>query len=306
MYIYGEAAVGKTYFCAHFPNTVVLDLERKAHHFADELDFYLLEPSSLDELYQAIAQLSETPGDITTVVVDGASAYKDLLEDKNLRRLRIKNGNPNYVFKPSDYKVLKNEIKTFVNNLIDLDTNVIFTARLKTKYDASGGEIMKVIGTEPDGPKEFPYMFDVVIELEGTGSGSRTAYIRRDNTRRLPDVIEDFSYKKLVSYYENSGYTIDAKAEPVKQNSRRQVGRNVTTEFNGKTVATAGILGETISQIAELVTDGKISEGDLLTKIAEDYPGAESVFDLREDEGKMLLKDIIEKTNTGEENKHEV
>lgn len=309
VYIYGDAGVGKTYFCAHFPNTIILDLEHKAHHFADELDFHSYEPESIDMMYKAVNQLSENPGNFTTMVIDGASAYKDLLEDKHLRRLRLKNGTPNYVFKPSDYKVLKNELKTFVNDLIELDMNVIFTARVKTKYDLTGGEMMKVIGTEPDGPKEFPYLFDIVIELEGTGKESRTARIHRDNTRRLPDIIHDFTYDKLVSYFENSGYTVDAKVVPTQKNSRRQTGRNVTTVYEGNTISTAGIQGETIAKIAELITEERITEDELITKIREDYPGAESVLDLREDEGKMLIDDLLgaNKQNTlGEKTTHEV
>lgn len=152
---------------------------------------------------------------------------------------------------------------------------------------------MKIIGTEPDAHKEFPTLFHIVIELVGEGKQPRTAYIRRDNTRKLPEVIEDFSFEKFLTYFKNSGYNITGQAQAVTRTTqRRQSARSVQISFRGKLLTTAGVTGQTLDNLFQLVEKETILEGDLLDKIRLDYPGAESLLDLKEDEAQMLFKDL--------------
>lgn len=300
----GDAGAGKTMTAVQFIDPAVKDLEDKAMSFADAYKFDISLPSFtepaeiLAEMYNEIEELQRNPGPYKTLVIDSASTYTDLLIDKHLRRLREKHGSPNYTLKPLDYKTIKAEIKSFVSKLMLLDMNVVLTARMKKQYDPDSGEMMKVIGTEPDAHKEFPALFHIIIELIGQGKQPRTAVIRRDNTRRLPEIIEDFSFQKLMTYFEGSGYAITAEAEAVQETDQKRASlRSTAIQFKGKELFTAGITAKTLERLFDLVEKDIISEAELMEKIRIDYPGAERVLDLREDEGQMLLADVLGETN---------
>lgn len=297
--LFGKAGAGKTMSAVQFIDPAVYDMERKASTFSDEFKFDIMEPSYsepadvLNELYSTIEDLQQNPGNYKTLIVDSASSYTDLLIEKHLRRLRIKSGNPNYMLKPLDYKSVKSEIKSFVNRLMLLDMNVVLTARVRNQYDPDSGEMMKIIGTEPDAHKEFTSLFHIVIEMIGEGKQPRTAYIRRDNTRKLPEIIEDFNFKKFLDYFDSSGYDITGQAHAVsKSSARRQSTRGAQISFRGKLLTTAGITGSTLDNLYGLIETEKIREEELADKIRIDYPGAESLLDLKEDEAQMLYKDL--------------
>ncbi len=300
VYIYGKAGAGKTMAACQFIDPAIYDMEHKAMSFSDKFVFDIMEPSFaepadvLNELYSTIEDLQQNPGNYKTLVIDSASTYTDLLIDKHLRRLRDKSGNPNYMLKPLDYKTVKSEVKSFVNRLMLLDMNVVLTARVRNQYDPDSGEIMKVIGTEPDAHKEFTSLFHIVLELVGDGpTHPRTAYVRRDNTRKLPEVIEDFSFQRFLDYFTDSGYNITGQAQAVTRTSdRRQSARSVQISFRGKLLTTAGVTGQTLDAVYKLVEKETIREDELADKIRIDYPGAESLLDLKEDEAQMLLKDL--------------
>ncbi|MGV8131879.1 MAG: AAA family ATPase [Candidatus Pacearchaeota archaeon] len=299
-YIFGKAGAGKTMAAVQFIDPAVYDMEHKAMSFSDTYTFDVMEPSYvepadvLNELYTEIENLQQNPGNYKTLVIDSASTYTDLLIDKHLRRLREKTGNPNYLLKPLDYKIIKAEVKSFVNRLMLLDMNVVLTARSRNQYDPDSGEMMKVIGTEPDAHKEFTSLFHIVLELVGEGPMQpRTAYVRRDNTRKLPEVIEDFSFPRFLDYFKNSGYNITGQAQAVtKTTERRQSARSIQVSFRGKLMSTAGVTGITLEKLFTLVEKEIIREEDLHDKIRIDYPGAESLLDLKEDEAQMLFKDL--------------
>ena len=55
---------------------------------------------------------------------------------------------------------------------------------------------MQVIGTQPDGPKNLPYMFDTVLELTKDGE-KRMAIAHKDRTNSLPHEFE-FTYQAFT------------------------------------------------------------------------------------------------------------
>jgi len=63
--------------------------------------------------------------------------------------------------------------------------NVIVTARSATLY--SQEEFMKILGTKPDGPKDLPYMFDVVLELTKTMRDGKEVFIAR--TEKIEQIL---------------------------------------------------------------------------------------------------------------------
>lgn len=299
IYLYGKAGAGKTYAAVQFPNPAVYDLEHKALSFSDDFEFDIKEPSYTDpseillELNKEIDDLMANPGDYKTLIIDSASVLTDLVGDKHLRRLREKKQNPLLSLGPAEYKLIKSDIKSFVNKLMLLDMNVVMTARIKNQYDTESLEMMKIIGTEPDAHKEFPALFHIVIELQGDGpSDPRTAIVRRDNTRRLPAKIEDFSFEKLLGYFKDSGYDIAGTAKSVKPTMHKRKFKFIDVQFNGETIQTAGVTGPTLERLAEICTNKKITKEELADKLSSDYPGAESPLDLREDEAQLLLKDL--------------
>ena len=93
--------------------------------------------------------------------------------------------------------------------------------------------------------------------------------------------------------FKDSGYNITGQAQAVtKTTNRRQSARSAQISFRGKLLTTAGVTGATLDNLYKLVEAEKIRENDLFDKIHTDYPGAESLLDLKEDEAQMLLKDL--------------
>jgi hypothetical protein len=292
MYIFGDSGVGKTVTSLHFPAPAVIDLEKGTDFYADNFDFVRLQTNDIEEITKAIDELIADPSGVKTLVIDPFTIYWDLIQEKHLKRLKVKKGNPNYVLQPIDYKAIKNELKSIVNKLIAVDLNIIVTARSKPEYASDTGEFMKVIGVKPDGPKELPFLFDVVLQLNVDDDGVRKATVIKDRTNRLPLEPFEFTYHKMIEFLDIK----DLEREPVVlrglQELDRMSNRNTTITFEGKEIKTAGITAETLTAIKEAVTG--LNENDIREKLNDDY-SVQSFLDLREDEAKLLLKDL---TNT--------
>lgn len=288
MYIYGESGTGKTVTSLHFPNCAVIDLERGTDHYDTAFDFQSLQTSDVDEVSKAVDELIADPGDRKTLVIDPFTVYWELLQEKHQKRLRVKKGNANYALQPLDYKLIKNELKSFINKLLAVDLNIIITARAKTEYSNDASEFMKVIGIKPDGPKEVPYLFDVVIELSKQADNTRIAKVVKDRTNKLPESFE-FTYHKLVEFFGIK----ELEREPVMLKGIQELdklsNRNTTIIFNGKETKTAGITADTLSKISDAISDK--DEAKIKEKLNEDY-SVQSLLDLREDEAQLFLKDI--------------
>jgi len=169
--------------------------------------------------------------------------------------------------------------------------NIIATAQVKNMYSQDSGEFMKLAGTEPDGPKDAPYLFDVVLELNFGPNETRIATVKKDRTNTLPASLE-FSYQELVKYFGIK----DLERPPVKLRAEQVLNqvsnRSISVKIGGKDFLTAGIVGDTLTKLMK-ATNG-MAETQLRDKLNDDY-SVQSLLDLREDEAQMLLKDL---TNT--------
>lgn len=288
MYIFGTHGTGKTVTSLHMPSPAVIDLDGGTDHYTKGFQFQRLRTTDIDAVFNAVDELIKDPTGVRTLVIDSMTKFWELLQEKHLKRLRVKKGNPQYTFQPIDYKAIKGDLKSFINKLLALDLNIIATAQTKNIFSQDSGEFMKVIGSEPDGPKECPYLFDVVLELTYGVGDSRIAKTIKDRTNTLPKTFE-FSYQALTTYFGIK----ELEREPVKlraeQVMNQLTNRNVKIQFNGKDLLTAGVSGATLLSLHTATK--KIPESELRDKLNEEY-SVQSLLDLREDEAKMLLSEL--------------
>lgn len=157
MYIYGIHGTGKTVCSLNFPDPAVIDFDSGTDWYLKAFKMKRLRTTDIDQAIQAIDELIKDPTGVKTVVVDSMTKFWELLQEKHLKRLRVKKGSPTYTFQPIDYKAIKGDVKSFINKLLALDLNIVATAQSKNVYSQDTGEFMKITGSEPDGPKEAPY-----------------------------------------------------------------------------------------------------------------------------------------------------
>ena len=290
LFMYGPSGIGKTIAALNFPGVALIDLDGGTDHYAKHFKFKRLRTSDTDVVYSAVDELINDPGEIRTFVLDSMTRFYDLLQDKHLRRIRVKKNNPNYLFQPSDFKVIRADLRTLINKLNALDINVVITAQSKPEYDATGSEFMKIIGIQPDSPKEVPHLMDTVLELTLAPDGeTRLAKTIKDRTNSLPRTFE-FSYEKMVSYFDISQLQRKAQKEVTQEKLTSGAKRSLEITVNGKKLKTAGITEKTFLKLKDLLA-GK-EEADIRDKLNADYAVA-SILDLKEDEAQLLIQDIV-------------
>jgi hypothetical protein len=288
MYIYGQHGTGKTVTSLHMPNPAVIDLDGGTNFYAESFKFYRLRTTDVDKVFQAVDELIKDPGEFKTLVIDSFTKFWELLQEKHLKKLRVKKGNAQYVLQPNDYRVIKSDLKSFINKLLALDMNIVATAQIKNLYSQDTTEFMKIIGTEPEGPKDTPYLFDVVLELGYGPNDTRIAKVIKDRTNTLPKTFE-FSYQELTKHFGIK----DLERAPVKLRAQQVLtqtsNRMLKVSINGKEYLTAGITGPTIEKLMVVVKG--MNEVELRDKLLQDY-SVQSIMDLREDEALMLLEEL--------------
>lgn len=292
MYVYGDSGTGKTVTSLQFPNVACIDTEKGTKHYGKYFNFDRIETSDPKVVLNAIEELIEDPKNYKTIVIDPFTPIYEKIVDNHLTRLKIKTGNPNYTLQPKDYRPIKAEVKNLIDKLLVLDMNVIVTARSTPLY--SQEEFMKILGTKPDGPKELPYFFDIVLELTKQVKDGKEMFIARtekDRTNTLPKVFE-FSYPSFVQYIGIKSLERDPVVFNQKTKLNESTGRNTEITYNNKKIKTAGITAnqlKTLEHLAEIVGQDELQ--DLLN---EEFC-VNSLLDLKESEAEFLIKDLNEK-----------
>lgn len=288
-----EAGTGKTVTSLQFPNVACIDTEKGTKHYGKFFDFFRIETSDPKEVLQAIEELIEDPQGFKTIVIDPFTPLYEKIMDNHLTRLKIKNGNPNYTLQPKDYRPIKAEVKNLIDRLLSLDMNVIVTARSATLY--SQEEFMKILGTKPDGPKELPYFFDVVLELtkeQRDGKEIFVAHTEKDRTNTLPAVF-DFSYQSFVEFVGIKGLEREPVVFDQKKRMNESVGRNTEVIYNKKKIRTAGIDADQLTSLEKLM--GLVGQEEVGNILKDDFC-IDSLLDLKQSEAELLIKDLTEKT----------
>ena len=241
MYVFGESGTGKTVTSLKFPSPVMIDAEKGSDFYGGSYNFQRLQSSSPKIVSQAIDELLKNPAEFKTFIIDPFTVIYDKIVDAQVNKQRMKTGNPSYEIQPLDYKHIKGAVKSLVYRILALDMNVIITARSKPLYSNADGEFMKVIGTTAEGPKELPYMFDVLLELSVESDGTRLAHVHKDRTGRLPKTNLDKNGKPTFEFthdafeeYFGSGLTREASQATQEQNLAKSGERTTPISYKGQ------------------------------------------------------------------------
>lgn len=288
MYIYGKTGTGKTLTSLQFPSPAVVDAEKGTEHYGAHFEFHRVKTSDPDRVHDAIDELLIDPGPFKTFVIDPMSVIYDQILRKKEDQMKVKTGNLHYELQPLDYKSIKTEVKLLMNKLLALDMNIIVTARSKPLYRP--GKFMEQIGEQPEGHKDMPYMFDVVLELYQDEAGTRWARVEKDRTNKLPHEFE-FSYDAFVQYIGADTLERAADIERQKSNVNDANGRTTKIQFDGEELYTAGIKADTLKILKDLTTE--FDQEDLKETLKEEYE-VESVLDLTEKAAKSLVSALQE------------
>ena len=169
---WGDSGAGKTTLALRFPHPAVIDLEGGTVHYGGQFDFEVLKATTADEVMAAVDWLLTHEHPYRTLVIDPITIHWDALQAKwsQIFLQRNKGGKGHhgeyYELQPRDWVTMKAEFKLLVRKLLQLDMNVIVTARQKALYSDSG--FMRVIGETFDGEKSLPYR---VVYLVSTAVG---------------------------------------------------------------------------------------------------------------------------------------
>lgn len=288
MYIYGKTGTGKTLTSLQFPSPAVVDAEKGTEHYGAHFDFHRVKTSDPNKVHAAIDELLVDPGPFKTFVIDPMSVIYDQILRMKEDRMKEKTGNLHYELQPLDYKTIKTEVKILMNKLLALDMNIIVTARSKPLYRP--GKFMEQIGEKPEGHKDMPYMFDVVLELYQDEAGTRWARVEKDRTNNLPHEFE-FSYDAFVEYIGADTLERAADLEKQKVNVNETNGRTTKVVLDGEELFTAGVKEKSLVQLQDLLED--FNEDDLKETLKEEYE-VESILDLTDKAAKSLIGALLE------------
>ena len=286
MYIYGPTGTGKTTTALHFPSPAVIDAERGTEHYGGSFDFYRLKTNNYKKVMEAADELLKDPGEFKSFIVDPMTVIYDSMLQEKEDQMKIKTGNALYELQPLDYKTIKNQVKVLMNKLLSLDMNVIVTARSKPMY--AKGKFMEVIGEQPEGHKDFPYMFDIVLELFKGPKGTRMARVDKDRTNTLPTEFE-FNYDAFVEAVGITSLERSANKDTQQENIRDKNNRTLEIEIDGEKKFTAGITAKTLTAL-KTALEG--ADQEALTELLEEQYGVDSLLDLTDKAGKALLSSI--------------
>jgi hypothetical protein len=182
----------------------MVDLEGGADHYGSSFPFEVLKATTAVEIESAVDWLLTHEHPYRTLVVDPITLYWDSLQRKwNEILLRRNKGSKGhhleyYDMQPRDWMTIKADHKEFIRKLIQLDMNVIVTARQKTLYADQG--FMRAVGETFDGEKSLPYLFDTILRLYRDEKGRFMAENIKDRTNKLPHGHFAISYQVLEDH----------------------------------------------------------------------------------------------------------
>jgi len=215
--LWGDTGTGKTTLSLQFPSPAVIDLEGGTEHYGGEFSFDVLKATTSQDITAAVNWLLANDHDYRTLVIDPITLFWDSLQrhwsDVFLRRNKGSKGHrlEYYDLQPRDWMTIKADHKEFIRKLIQLDMNVIVTARQKTLYADQG--FMRAVGETFDGEKGLPYLFDTILRLYRDEKGRFMAENIKDRTNKFPPGHFEISYQILEDRLGSAA--LGRKAAPV-------------------------------------------------------------------------------------------
>jgi len=199
--LWGDTGSGKTTLSLQFPAPAVIDLEGGTEHYGGDFAFDVLKATTEKGITAAVDWLGSHDHDYSTLVIDPITLYWDALQAKwsdiFMRRNKGSKGHrlEYYDLQPRDWMTIKADHKEFLRKLIQLDMNVIVTARQKTQYSDQG--FMRAVGETFDGEKSLPYVFDTILRLYRDDKGRFMGENLKDRTNKFPHGHFEVSYQDL-------------------------------------------------------------------------------------------------------------
>jgi hypothetical protein len=279
---WGDSGAGKSTLSLRFPGVVAIDMEGGTAHYGGAFDFDVLKATTADEVMRAIDWLLTRPHPYRTLVIDPITIYWEALQSKfNLIFLQRNKGGKGhhgdfYELQPRDWATIKAEFKELVRKLIQLDMNVIVTARQKALYSDAG--FMRVIGETFDGEKSLPYLFDTILRLYRDDTGRFMAENMKDRTNKLPRGKFEVSYEVIEKCLGTE--TLLRETAPLRLATPEQV------ESIRRFIAVRGIKPENLSQrlaayrasrLEDLTEENAQLILDKFTTAAADKPAATTI-----------------------------
>lgn len=207
--LWGGPGAGKTLTALNFPKPVIIDMERGSDLYAGSHEFKVFHTVHPDKVSDGISWLRTQKHDRETVILDSMTEFWTALQYQWVQRFQKYNhgkGNKTeyYDLQAKDWSHIKADIKEFLRSLIDLDMNVIVTARAKDLYDNKNDNFLNKIGETFDSEKSLPYLFDTVVKVS-TQNGRHWCEVVKDRTCTLPAKF-DLNYLTFAMAFELDGW----------------------------------------------------------------------------------------------------
>lgn len=142
--IYGDSGVGKTVLAGGAPDAVFISTEKgtiAAKRAGSKAK--LIRATSWEALEAAIDYVETNPGKFKWAILDSLTKMQVLLIRYILKNIHEENESRDLDIPAiADHQKWQNMFKRFVDRLIDLDVNVIFTATAMHREDAEGDDLV--------------------------------------------------------------------------------------------------------------------------------------------------------------------
>lgn len=189
LFLFGPAGVGKTTAAIQFPRPYIIDAEKGTAHYDALINAAkgaVFRSTDISEVTMEVKSLLTEKHDYRTLVLDPITPLYDDLLERAEQKVGTDFGR--------HYGEANKAMKRLVNMVMRLDMNVVITAHAKNMY----GKKLEVIGSTFDGWKRLDYIFDLVLELQRSGT-KRVANVRKTRLSGFVDGTDfDFSYAEVA------------------------------------------------------------------------------------------------------------
>lgn len=227
IFLWGPPGAGKTRCALSLGKCAYISLERGAQYYSGEFDFRIIEPTTFQQILDAVQWLATNVHTYNTVVIDPVTIAWDMVQEEYLSQKRERKRDPHCEITGGDWKSIKPRYEKLMKLLTQIDMNVVVIARATKNYVESAGgggvgDALKVDANDPERPdteKNTAYIMDTEIQLRCDKRGGATRFIattRKDRSGRFPTQPFEFTGEAIRKYF---GKIIDQAGKPVELSS---------------------------------------------------------------------------------------